>query len=302
MSTSFPNPRRKMGFLRRAFVQMQRDRWLQAVALTTLTVALAIVGTYVALSINLAGAFSQLSRGTTLLAVLKDDASRQVTDQLAQEIISRPEVQGVNFVGKEQAMLRFARQLGPHKELLEGLQENPLPNALEVFIKPRASTGGLLQDLRDTGAVAEVVTTRPWLTRLSRAGEVFGQLAWVMGMLLFAGVVLMVSNTVRLAVYVRRDQLEVMDLVGASLNYIRLPFLAEAVMHGLIASLLASAVVLVLFLLLGGPMSLPLGLDLGNIFAFSWLVPPILAAVALAAALIGGFWGVGKALRAKVGS
>jgi cell division transport system permease protein len=131
---------------------------------------------------------------------------------------------------------------------------------------------------------------------------VFGQLAWVMGMLLFAGVVLMVSNTVRLAVYVRRDQLEVMDLVGASLNYIRLPFLAEAVMHGLIASLLASAVVLVLFLLLGGPMSLPLGLDLGNIFAFSWLVPPILAAVALAAALIGGFWGVGKALRAKVGS
>jgi cell division transport system permease protein len=291
--------RRHLNPLQRAFLQMRRDRWLQAVALTTLSVALAIVGTYVALCINLAGAFGQLSRGTTVLAVLNDEIPKSDIDRLADELTRRKEVQGVNFVDKDQALKRFSRQLGPHKELLDGLTENPLPNALEVFLSPRAPTGKLLQDLQATKPVAEVITTRPWLTRLHQAGQVFGELAWVLGVLLFIGVVLMVSNTVRLAVYVRRDQLEVMDLVGASLNYIRLPFLAEAVIHGLIASVFASVGVLILFLLLGGPLSLPLGLDLGNIFAFPWLVPPILAGVSLAAGLIGGFLGVGRALRAK---
>ncbi len=286
-----------LGPLRRACILMGRDRWLQLVALSTLSVVLAIVGTYLALCINLSASFEKLSSGTTIMAVLKPGIPKDQAGRLLKELTARQEVYRVNYVDKSQALERFARQLGPHKNLLDGLEQNPLPDALEIFLDPNAPSQKLLDDLASTKPVAEVITSRPWLTRLGQAAEVFTELAWALGTLLFVGIILVASNTVRLAVYVRRDQLEILDLVGASLNYIRTPFLLEAVLQALVSSCVASLLVWLLFWLLGGPLSLPLGLDLGNIFSFPWLVVPILALAAMIAALAGGFLGVGRALR-----
>lgn len=288
------------GPLVRALLQMREDPWLQGVAVSTLTVALAIMGVYLALCLNLQRATAHLLSGPTLTLVLTPQAGERRATELVAELTRMPQIKQARFVGREEALQRFRRQLGPHRRLLDDLQENPLPDAVEVVLVPGASPGsGLVALLGGKADVAEVVTSRPWLHRLEAAARTAGDLALVLGILLFMGVVLVVSNTVRLAVHARREQLELMALVGASAGYMRRPFLVEAVLQGLVAAGLASLLIWVLFLVLGAPAKLPLGLRLQQLVAFPALLPLGLAGLAALAGLLGGFLGVGRTLRLR---
>lgn len=279
---------------------MRENPWLTSVALTTLTVALAIVGAYLTLVLNLDHAGQRLTTGAALMVVLADDVNPRDAAALAREIRRWPDVIRARYVPKTEALARFRRQLGPHAGLLQGLEENPLPNAVEVElgagvyadeeIAPRL--GKLVQ-------VAEVVTSRPWLHRLEQAMAVLGKLALTLGGLLFIGVVLLSTNTVRLAVYLRRDELEVMDLVGASRDYMRNPFIIEALILALAAAILAYLLLLALFNLLSTPAGLPMGLQLSDLLSLPLEVPVVLAGVGALAGVLGGVLGVGRILRPR---
>jgi cell division transport system permease protein len=279
---------------------MGEDLWLQAVAVSTLAVALAIMGAYLTLCLNLSRAAGRLLTGPTLLVVLSPHARAERGRELALELSRLPGVASARFVGRDEALVRFRRQLGPQSELLDDLEVNPLPDGVELVLSPGATTGPeMIAFIKERSGVGEVVSGRPWLKRLERALTAGGDLALALGILLFLGVVLVASNTVRLAVHVRRRQLELMSLVGASSGYMRGPFLVEAVLQGLMAAALASLLLWGLFNLLAAPAALPLGLRLSEVLAFPPLLPAALAALAVAAGLLGGFLGVGRSLRPR---
>jgi cell division transport system permease protein len=279
---------------------MGEDLWLQGVAITTLAVALAIVGAYLTLCLNLREAGRRITTGGALMVVMTDAASREDGLELARQIAALPEAAEARFVDRAQALTRFRQQLGPHADLLDGLEDNPLPNAVELFLAPgRSPDEALLARLKELPQVGEVVTGRPWLSGLERTARSLGEAAWALGGVLFLGVVLLVMNTVRLAIYVRRDQLEILDLVGAKPAYARWPFVLEAVIQASLASALASALIWGLMQLLKTPGELPLGLDLEVLLAFPWGVPLALMLLAQLAGVLGGLLGVGRALRPK---
>ena len=293
-------PRGRRGPLARAWSQARGDWWLQGVALSSLTISLAILGAYLALGLNLAAALGGLATGPALKAVLAPGVSAAQAQNLARELANDSAVAQVRYISPQEALADFRRQLGPHAGLLEGLAENPLPATLELLLRQGASqTDRVREVLATLPQVSQVLTSRPWLHRLEKVRAVAVELGAALGLLLFLGVVLLVSNTVRLAVYVRRDELEVLDLVGASASYVRAPFVLEALGQALIASLLACGLVAGLFHILGGQAALPLGLDLGQLLVFPWRVAFYLAGLAMAAALIGGLSGVGQAVRAR---
>lgn len=288
------------GALARALNQMGADPWLQGVAISTLTVALAILGAYLALCLNIQQASARLSTGATLTVALQDDLSLDKARQLQQELAGQPAVEQVRLVDKEEALARFRRQLGPHQGLLEGLEENPLPTALEVFLRPGSQEAPrLAAELAQRPGVVQVVSSRPWLRRLEQTGATLEAVAVALGFVLFLGVVFLVANTVRLAVYARREYLEVLDLVGATAAYLRWPFVLEAMLQALLASGLASLLVWGLLRLLEAPAELPLGLDLSQLMGFPWLVAPALAGLAMLAGALGGLLGVGRVLRPR---
>lgn len=286
------------GVWRRVFWQMRGDPWLQGVAVSTLSVALAILGAYLALCLNLYQAGHRLSLGPSLILALEQDTDTAAARALAQEVAQSPEVLGVEYISREQALERFKQQLGPNQDLLAGLDDNPLPATLEVMLRPGgAGMEELAQRLGQRPEVAQVVTSRPWLHRLAQTAATLGSLGLALGFLLFAGVVLLVANTVRLAVYVRRNQVEVLDLVGATRSYLRRPFVLEAVLQALAGAAAASLMIWGLFSLLSAPAELPLGLDLADLLAFSWYIPPVLALLAVMAGVLGGLLGLARALR-----
>lgn len=284
----------------RALRQMGEDLWLQVVAVSTLAVALAIMGAYLALCLNLNQAAGRLLTGPTLLVVMASSAGAEDGRQLAAELARLPGVASAAYVDQQEAMIRFRRQLGPQAELLDDLETNPLPNAVELVLEPKlAAPPELAAHIKNMAGVGDVVSGRPWLQRLERALRAGGELAVALGILLFLAVVLLTSNTVRLAVHVRRRELELMALVGAGGGYMRGPFLVEAVLQGLAAAGLASLLLWGLFALLAAPDALPWGLRLGQILAFPPLLPLAMGGLAVISGLLGGFLGVGRSLHPR---
>jgi cell division transport system permease protein len=295
------SPAQKRGPLTRALGQMGQHFWLQGVAVSSLMVTLAILYAYLNLGLNLYGSLERLATGASVMVVLAEDAGPNRGPELALQLAGRKEVLSASFVPREEALKRFRDQLAARAGLLEGLNRNPLPDAVELQLRPGAAPVMVVTNyVRSLPGVAEVVTSRPWLHQLEQASGLAAEVGVVLGVLLLAGVVLVVANTVRLAVYVRREELEIMALVGATTGYMRRPFLWETTLQCLAASLLALLLVRALLAFFATPVPLPLGFDLVELLQFRpMLVPPFVLA-ALAAGLAGSWLGVGRALRPKV--
>ncbi|MCB2185125.1 MAG: permease-like cell division protein FtsX [Deltaproteobacteria bacterium] len=284
--------------LHRALWQMREDPWLQLLAITSLTVALVIVGAYLTLCLNLDRAAARFFTGGSLVVVLTPDLPPGTGEELAQEMAAMPGVGRAEYVPKARALEKFRRQLGSQQGILEGLAHNPLPDTVEVYLAPLAPLPGeMAHYLEGLPGVAEVVTGQPWLERLENTTRGIRQLAVTLGALLLLGVVLLVTNITRLAAHARRRSLGVLDLLGATRTFVLLPFLLEAVIQGLGAAGLATLALEAILGLLASPQVLPLSLDLEALLRLPPAVPGYLAAVAVFSGLLGGFLGVGRAIR-----
>ncbi|HZR10369.1 MAG TPA: permease-like cell division protein FtsX [Myxococcales bacterium] len=165
---------------------------------------------------------------------------------LAQELRARGDVL-VRYVDPPMALKRLRADLGELATALDGLSQNPLPPSVEVT--PREPLPGpalriLAAELGQLHGVRDVEYGREWLDKLEALGR--GLRAFAAGALLavLGAALLVVANTIRLAVYARRDEIEIMKLVGATDGYVRAPFLLEGALQGLLGAGVAVAAVL----------------------------------------------------------
>jgi cell division transport system permease protein len=178
-----------------------------------------------------------------LTAAMADDERRDLMRELGQA----PEVRRVEFVSPREALRRYRTWAADMAELAAELETNPLPASLDVFLRPETpaaqAAAAITARVERRPGVEEVRFNQAWLERvesliaLARAGG--GALAVV----IFGAVVLVVAGVLRLAVHARRDEIEIMRLVGATPGLIRGPFLVAGAAQGLIASVAALAVV-----------------------------------------------------------
>lgn len=231
---------------RRAAVNLWRAPLPSLVSVLTISLSLFIGATFV---LGLFAARSLLTSwgaqaGVTLY--LDRDITDAQARALEQQVRDRsPDVE-VAYVDRGLALSRLRTELGDLSGALDGLSENPLPPSLEVTPRatlPPAGVRVLAAQLGSLPGVTEVDYGREWLDKLealARGVRVFGAgaLFTVLGAAL-----LVVANTIRLAVYARRDEIEIMKLVGATDGYVRAPFLLEGALQGLIGAALALAAV-----------------------------------------------------------
>jgi cell division transport system permease protein len=176
---------------------------------------------------------------------------KQTTDAqaraLADKVSAASKDVEVRYVDRALALQRLRGELGDMAPALDGLSQNPLPPSLEItprVVLPPAEVRMLAAQLGQLPGVTEVDYGREWLDKLealARGLRVFGAGA------LFAvlgAALLVVANTIRLAVYARRDEIEIMKLVGATDGYVRAPFLMEGALQGLLGAALALGAVL----------------------------------------------------------
>jgi cell division transport system permease protein len=223
-------------FVSEAMLSLWRGRRSSALSILTITIALFILSLFLLVSGNLERVVGEWSRSAEFSVYLRDDAAP--SDRAAVETALRgdPAVAGVDLVSKDEALARFRRNFPDLAPATAGAPDNPFPASFEARLGSSAVDTSALEKLaRRTGAmpgVADVRYDRRWLDRLASLGVFVRYAGLLLAGVLVLAAVLTVTNVVRLALYARRDEVEIMELVGAPMVFIRGPFVCEGIIQG----------------------------------------------------------------------
>jgi cell division transport system permease protein len=285
-----------MQALRYSFHEAARSLWRgrQSGIVSTATIALAlfVLGAFLLVTANLERLSAEWSSAAELSVYVKDDIAP--ADRLAIETLLAPGevVASREFVSKEEALTRFKQTFSELAGSIDAGTDNPLPASFEVRLRP--TTGDRLdsfaQGVRGAKGVADVRYDRQWLTRLLDAARTVRTVGLTLGAVLILAAALTVANVVRLSLYTRRDELEIMQLVGAPTVYVRGPFLMEGVLQGGIGAIAAVAVLAVTFYSVRGRYLVPLAsaMNLSSIAFLSVEVMLLLVFGGMAVGCLGG--------------
>ncbi|WP_296900591.1 permease-like cell division protein FtsX [Thiohalocapsa sp.] len=237
------------------------DRLIRAPLATLMTVAaiaiaLALPATLLVITDNLEGLAGDWRRGAALSLFLAPNIDEAAGEQLAAALRTRIDIGRVDVISREQGLAEF-RQYSGLAGALSQLPGNPLPVVLAVY--PAAQvTGGddvnaLLEGLAALPGVDFAQADAQWVKRLQAILSLLREGALLLGAMLALGVVLVVGNTIRLEIENRRDEIQIMDLVGATGAFIRRPFLYAGAWYGLLGAILSWGLVDAAMALLQAP-------------------------------------------------
>lgn len=240
--------------------------------------------------------------GAQISLFLKQSVDDRQARTLLRQIRALPEVAEVRYISRSQALEEFRRQSG-FGDALTALKDNPLPSVLIIRPRPEASSPSasenLLQRLRRYPAVDLAQLDLQWVKRLYVIMELVRRGVVVLAVLLAMAVLLVIGNTIRLAIQNRRDEIVVMKLIGGTDAFIRRPFLYTGFWYGLFGGLLAWLLVSLSLSILAGPIERLAGLYQSqfqlsglDFTATAWL---LLASIGLG--LAGSWLAVGRHLR-----
>ena len=239
-------------FARSAVQGLRESPFTSAIAVTTIAVTLLLLGAFALLVSNMEGLVDRFGNEVRLSVYLEPALDEPAQRALADRTAELPGVASVEWVSKEQALERFRAGVGAQSDLLDGLDENPLPASLEITLADSLRAQPALDEV--AGAVAalegveEVAHGHAWVEGYARAVALLRVSGLAIGGVLALAAAMIVTNTIRLAVYARRDELEILMLVGAGRVFVAVPFLLEGLLQGLAGALVALAILFLLFL------------------------------------------------------
>jgi cell division transport system permease protein len=222
-----------------------------AVAVVTISVSLVLVGAFQLLLRNMEELLDQFGDDLQVTAYLEDGLEPAAERRLASLLLTVEGVENVRAVSKAEALERFRAGVGAGAALLEGLDENPLPASLEIQLVPaRRSPEGMrivVESISGLPGIAELASGQDWVEGYLRALALVRGTGIGLGVILALATLLIVTNTIRLAVYSRRDELSILWLVGGSRSFMNTPFLVEGVIQGAVGGALAVALLYATF-------------------------------------------------------
>lgn len=231
-----------------------------AAALTALVIGIALAlpaGLYV-LTHNLATVGYSWQQSLQISLFLKDSATPERGAAMARELRADDDVAKTDYISREQSLNDFKAQSG-FGDALSILQDNPLPAVIAVTPKPRLGKVGVEELAARLGRLPEVDIAKldqKWLERLYALIEIAQRSVGIIATLLGVAVMVIIGNTIRLDIEARREEIEVMKLVGAPDSFIRRPFLYAGFWHGLLGGVLAWVLVSAGVQALAGPASM----------------------------------------------
>lgn len=265
-----------------------RRPWATLLTIGVMAVALALpLGLWVALG-NLQHFAGNVEQSREIDVFLKPDIAAERATALAAELRGRADVAQVELRTPEEGMEEFRRTSGLG-EALDALEDNPLPSLL--IVTPRDEDARLVNALRGLPETDQVQHDAVWRQRLTGWLGFGERLAWVLAVLFGLGALLVVGNTVRLDIQSRREEIGVLQLLGASDGFIRRPFIYLGAWYGLAAGALALGLLSAAATALREPLA-ALSASYGSNFALSGLSLWSAAGVLLGATVIGwlGAW------------
>ena len=269
-------------------------------AVLLIALSLSALGGFWLFSLNLGRAIEQWRERVRVVGYLKDEPSASKVDELTQKVEAMPGVLRVRYVSKAEALKALKRSLGGQADVADQLPRNPLPASVEVT--PDANTAtpegtrDLVRRLQALPEVEEVQGGSQWVDGLAQFRRLFQLVGLGVGAVLALAAILTVTTATTLVLHLRRDEMEIMRLVGATETVIRLPRLLQGMAQGLVAAIIALAVLEMTYALAAPRLEplLPVTLGLQRVAFLS--VPEMLLLIAGGAVLgaMGGLLARGR--------
>lgn len=235
-------------FVRQAMRNMVENRLVHLIGLGTMVIAFLIFDAFILIFVNLNSWTQEQGRSLTMSIYFKGEPERAVIENIKKELLQYP-VSITDFISKDDALKSLRKELGEKAGLLDGLEENPLPASLEIVLSRDVSGDSLPYELKTRleriNGVDEVQYSQEWIERFQAIMGAVKIIGLVFGGLLFLAALFIITNTVKLTIYSRKDEIEILKLVGATNRFVKIPFLIEGSIQGFLGG---SVALIILFL------------------------------------------------------
>jgi cell division transport system permease protein len=228
---------------RQGAASLWRSRGSSAFAVLAITLALVVLGVLLLLTWNAEQLLSRWTSASEFSVYVSDSTTSEQRGTIESAIDQSGVSAGREYVSKAQALTRFRKEFADLANLAEGLGDNPFPASIEVRVSPGAERDGrvdaLVKKVVQLPGVVDVKYDRDWLARVASALDTVRAAGAALALLMGLAAAVTVAVVVRLGLLARHDEIEIMELVGAPLSYIRGPFVAEGFLQGGIGAILA---------------------------------------------------------------
>jgi cell division transport system permease protein len=238
-------------FFSEAFRSVASNFSTTVAATMTVLIGMFLLGLFIALGTWVLSWTSSVERGILVKVFFEQDATPTQINRVHERLVGMPEVKSISFISKEDALRRMKER---YPKLTQDLSSNPFPPAFEVTPTDAVHKEVIASRLRDPlpPGVGNIDTAKKESDRVLQVARIIGVIFLAGSIILLVASTLLIANTIRLSIFSRRREVEVMKLVGATNWFVRGPFMLEGLMCGLAGSLLA-----IILLLLAKEFALP---------------------------------------------
>ncbi|HET7343031.1 MAG TPA: permease-like cell division protein FtsX [Methylomirabilota bacterium] len=284
-----------LGFLLgEALRDLRRAGRVAVSAIALITLSLAALGAFWLLSSNLAEAVAQSRERVKVVVYLKREPSAVEANALVERVHAMPGVAAARYVGKAEALGTLKQILGKDAAVADSLPQNPLPASLEITPTAEGATldgsRALITRLGALPETDEVGGGVEWMERFAQSQRLLWLFGLGVGAVLAGAAILTVTTATTLVLHARREEMEIMRLVGAPEHVVRLPLLLQGMMQGLLGAVLAIWVLVGCYALVG-PRVEPLISETLGLARLTFLRPHNVVILMLAGTLLGGAGG-----------
>lgn len=230
-------------FIREGFRSLKRNSTMSAAAITSVIAALLVIGIFFIIVINIDYAATKLESQIEMMVYLEDGLSENIIDTMETEIRSINGVKSVEFISKNTALSNLEKNWGENSYLLEGLEgDNPLPDAFLITLSDPSDASGVALSVSSISNIEKVVYGKEELANLLNATYVMRMSSVVIILILLFISIFIIANTIKLTLYARRREIGIMKYVGATDWFVRMPFIIEGIVVGMIGAVVSTII------------------------------------------------------------
>ena len=277
-------------FLVKALADIRSNRFLNLVTIITISLSILVVSLVLLFFENAGRVMESWNQGGRAMIYLAPSFSKDQLPGVEAQLDALNAVDQMTFISKDQALETLRQDMADRSAFLKTLKENPLPDAIEIRLKAYKSLEDIqavVEKIEKIDLVSDVEYGQGWLGKFLKIFKLFKFTGYAMCSLFFLIALFITSNTVRLAFYSRKLEVEIMRLVGATETFIKAPFYVEGVMQGFLGGVLGLAILLGAYIMVST--GIARNFDAYVYFNIQFLSPKIIGLIILGSTFLGWF-------------
>lgn len=223
--------------IRQALQQIWRNKGMSTASVFAITAMLLILGLFFVITVNI-NLFTEMLKNNynEVEVFLNDDVKKSDAENIMKKIDAEPGVKSSAYRSKTEAMKIMKARWGENSYLLDSLGDNPLPSSIVVTVDSMSTADNVIKMVKGTDGVEEVKYYQETVKKLTKITNFLKLAAMIIMVFLIIVSIVVVSNTIKLTVFARAKEIEIMKYIGATNWFIRGPFLIEGILIGVISS------------------------------------------------------------------